>query len=36
MAAGFRERFVEAHGFRIRQMQAGAAPALLPLEPLGR
>ena len=36
MAAGFREGFVEADGFRIRYMEAGAAPALVPPEPLGR
>ena len=29
MAAGFREGFVEAHGFRIRYMKAGEGPALV-------
>jgi hypothetical protein len=28
MAAGFREGFVEADGFRIRYMKAGEGPAL--------
>jgi hypothetical protein len=36
MAAGFREGFVEADGFRIRYMEAGATPALVPPEPLDR
>ena len=29
MAAGFREGFVEADGFRIRYMEAGEGPALV-------
>jgi hypothetical protein len=33
MAAGFREGFVEADGFRTRYTEAGA---LVPPEPLGR
>jgi hypothetical protein len=35
MAAGLREGFVEADGFRIRYIEA-AAPPLVPPESLGR
>jgi hypothetical protein len=34
MAAGFREGFVEADGFRIRYMEAGEGPALAKRERL--
>jgi pimeloyl-ACP methyl ester carboxylesterase len=35
MAAGFREGFVEADGFRIRYMGAGEGPALVHLHRAG-
>jgi hypothetical protein len=35
MAAGFREGFVEADGFRIRYMEAGEGPALVHLHGAG-
>ena len=35
MAAGFREGFVEADGFRIRYMEAGEGPALVHLHRAG-
>jgi pimeloyl-ACP methyl ester carboxylesterase len=35
MAAGFREGFVEADGFRIRYMEAGKGPALVHLHGAG-